>query len=264
MTIDGSIMIGARDVRRDAVFHAVEAASGIDLSQEFAEANQSDVAEACALAEAASGVFGTLAPGARAAFLEAVSVAIEAIGDVLIETAMAETGLPRARLEGERGRTTGQLRMFAAEGLRWRLAGRGDRYGAARSGAAARRPAPDEPVAWTGRGLWRIELSAGFLGCGRRHGSGFRGRLPGRREGTSRAPRHRRIGGTRSPVGGPVVRPSRRRLFLSARAVQRTRRCAGCGSAHQGGRVHRLAQRRARAGRDCASARRNPFPSLPR
>ena len=32
-----------------------------------------------------------------------------------IETAMAETGLPRARLEGERMRTVNQLRMFAAE-----------------------------------------------------------------------------------------------------------------------------------------------------
>jgi len=31
----------------------------------------------------------------------------------LIERAMAETGLPRARLEGERGRTVGQLRLFA-------------------------------------------------------------------------------------------------------------------------------------------------------
>lgn len=27
---------------------------------------------------------------------------------------MAETGLPRARLEGETGRTTGQLRLFAS------------------------------------------------------------------------------------------------------------------------------------------------------
>jgi 2,5-dioxopentanoate dehydrogenase len=44
-----------------------------------------------------------------------VAVEIEAIGNALIETAMIETGLPRARLEGERGRTAGQLRMFAAE-----------------------------------------------------------------------------------------------------------------------------------------------------
>jgi 2,5-dioxopentanoate dehydrogenase len=37
-----------------------------------------------------------------------------AIGDALIERAMLETGLPRARLESERGRTAGQLRLFAS------------------------------------------------------------------------------------------------------------------------------------------------------
>jgi NADP-dependent aldehyde dehydrogenase len=115
VTIDGSILIGARDVRHDAVFHAVEAASRAQLPQPFAEANETDVAKACALAEEASGAFGALAPDARAAFIEAVAVAIDAIGDILIETAMTETGLPRARLEGELGRTTGQLRMFASE-----------------------------------------------------------------------------------------------------------------------------------------------------
>jgi acyl-CoA reductase-like NAD-dependent aldehyde dehydrogenase len=32
---------------------------------------------------------------------------------LLVERAMAESGLPKARLEGERGRTVGQLRLFA-------------------------------------------------------------------------------------------------------------------------------------------------------
>ena len=35
------------------------------------------------------------------------------LGDALIERTMAESGLPRGRIEGERGRTTGQLRLFA-------------------------------------------------------------------------------------------------------------------------------------------------------
>jgi NADP-dependent aldehyde dehydrogenase len=35
------------------------------------------------------------------------------LGDELIERAMLESGLPRVRLEGERGRTCNQLRMFA-------------------------------------------------------------------------------------------------------------------------------------------------------
>jgi NADP-dependent aldehyde dehydrogenase len=49
----------------------------------------------------------------RAAFLERIADEILAIGEPLIAAAMRESGLPRARLEGERGRTMGQLRLFA-------------------------------------------------------------------------------------------------------------------------------------------------------
>jgi 2,5-dioxopentanoate dehydrogenase len=49
----------------------------------------------------------------KAAFLSAIATEIEALGDVLIETASRESHLPIARLTGERGRTTGQLRLFA-------------------------------------------------------------------------------------------------------------------------------------------------------
>ena len=37
-----------------------------------------------------------------------------ALGDDLIERCVIETGLPRARIEGERGRTVGQLALFAS------------------------------------------------------------------------------------------------------------------------------------------------------
>jgi len=49
----------------------------------------------------------------RAAFLETVADEIEAIGDPLLEVASAESNLPLARFRGERGRTCGQLRLFA-------------------------------------------------------------------------------------------------------------------------------------------------------
>ncbi|NCI46649.1 aldehyde dehydrogenase (NADP(+)) [Sediminibacterium soli] len=52
-------------------------------------------------------------PQARAVFLETIAANIEALGDALIEQASKETNLPAARLTGERGRTTMQLRMFA-------------------------------------------------------------------------------------------------------------------------------------------------------
>jgi NADP-dependent aldehyde dehydrogenase len=50
----------------------------------------------------------------RAQFLEAIAQEIEALGDSLLHTAAEETNLPLPRLTGERARTTGQLRMFAA------------------------------------------------------------------------------------------------------------------------------------------------------
>ncbi|MBW0370344.1 aldehyde dehydrogenase (NADP(+)) [Ensifer adhaerens] len=50
----------------------------------------------------------------RAAFLETIADEIESRGAAITEIGSAETGLPPARLEGERGRTTGQLRLFAA------------------------------------------------------------------------------------------------------------------------------------------------------
>jgi NADP-dependent aldehyde dehydrogenase len=50
----------------------------------------------------------------RATFLERIALEIEALGEELILITQAETNLPQARLIGERGRTTSQLRMFAA------------------------------------------------------------------------------------------------------------------------------------------------------
>ncbi len=57
--------------------------------------------------------FSTLDPETHAGFLEAIADNIEAIGEELIIRAGQETGLPAARLQGERARTTGQLRLFA-------------------------------------------------------------------------------------------------------------------------------------------------------
>jgi NADP-dependent aldehyde dehydrogenase len=111
--INGAVLVGASEQRSGATFYAVDPASGAQLPTAFAEAGAAEVAAACALTEAAFPSFSSLTPEARALFLEAVAEAIAAIGDPLIVTAMTETGLPRARLEGERGRTIGQLRLFA-------------------------------------------------------------------------------------------------------------------------------------------------------
>ena len=111
--IDGAILIGSEALQGEARFNAVDPATGATLEPSFSSAGTDAVAEAAALAEAAFPAYSTTDPASRAAFLEACAEAILAIGDELIVRAMAETGLPRARLEGERGRTVGQLRLFA-------------------------------------------------------------------------------------------------------------------------------------------------------
>ncbi|WP_224750044.1 aldehyde dehydrogenase family protein, partial [Halomonas sp. ML-15] len=75
---------------------------------------EAEVERACVLAEAAFASYRETSLEARASFLETIAAEIEAIGDDLTQRGMAETGLPQARLEGERGRTCGQLRLFAA------------------------------------------------------------------------------------------------------------------------------------------------------
>jgi 2,5-dioxopentanoate dehydrogenase len=50
----------------------------------------------------------------KAEFLRAIADEIEALGVELVSTAMRETNLTEARILGERGRTTGQCRTFAA------------------------------------------------------------------------------------------------------------------------------------------------------
>ena len=49
----------------------------------------------------------------KATFIRTIADEIEALGEVVIETAMRETHLPAARLLGERGRTCNQLRNIA-------------------------------------------------------------------------------------------------------------------------------------------------------
>jgi NADP-dependent aldehyde dehydrogenase len=113
MTLTGELLIGSRDVTGERRFRAVDPAQGTEIAPDFVDAGPQQVAVAAELAEQASPVFRDTSPDARAAFLEAIATNIEGLGDELITRAMSETGLPRPRLEGERGRTAGQLRLFA-------------------------------------------------------------------------------------------------------------------------------------------------------
>ena len=55
--------------------------------------------------------YKAVSPANKALFLESIADSIESLGDALIAKASEETNLPAARLTGERGRTTMQLRI---------------------------------------------------------------------------------------------------------------------------------------------------------
>lgn len=83
-------------------------------SHVITSADVSFVDRAAEAAEAAFWSFGYSSRADRAAFLNAIADEIDLRGDIITEIGSQETGLPEGRLIGERGRTTGQLRIFAA------------------------------------------------------------------------------------------------------------------------------------------------------
>ncbi len=72
------------------------------------------VDRAAQAAEQAFWTYGYATRQERAAFLDAIADEIEARAEAITEIGSQETGLPPARLQGERGRTVGQLRLFAS------------------------------------------------------------------------------------------------------------------------------------------------------
>jgi 2,5-dioxopentanoate dehydrogenase len=94
-------------------FQAYNPVSDESISTDFHEATIEEVDQAASLAEVAFRDYRVKSGRNRASFLRRIATEIEALGDALIHRCMEETGLPEARLKGERGRTMGQLNMFA-------------------------------------------------------------------------------------------------------------------------------------------------------
>jgi NADP-dependent aldehyde dehydrogenase len=84
------------------------------LSGEFIEANEQEIEAAVLKAQSAFSTYQALSGQKKADFLDAIAEEIMALGDELIERAVSESGLPTGRIQGERGRTYNQLKMFAS------------------------------------------------------------------------------------------------------------------------------------------------------
>lgn len=94
-------------------FRAFNPASGQTLGPDFFTATDAEVNHACEAARSAGRLWAKESAERRALLLEAIASEIEALGDDLITRSNQETALPVVRLQGERGRTCAQLRMFA-------------------------------------------------------------------------------------------------------------------------------------------------------
>ena len=112
--ISGKQLIGKNQSNKGkTTFFALNPSTGEPLNAVFCEATDEEIAEATELAEQAFDIYRQKSDVERAIFLETIADEILNLGDILIQTAQAETALPEARLQGERGRTMGQLRLFA-------------------------------------------------------------------------------------------------------------------------------------------------------
>ncbi len=99
------------------------AATGDDLDPAFGLLDPDQLGQAVAAAAEAFAVYRDAGPTQRADLLVTVADEIESDRDDIVARALAESALPEARLTGELGRTTGQLRLFAE------VAARGDHLG---------------------------------------------------------------------------------------------------------------------------------------
>jgi len=114
MSILGHALIGGVSVKGNgATFSAFDPAKQELIEPVITMVDEVQIDQACRLAGAAFDYFRSISNQQRATFLETIAEEILALGDTLIVRAMAESGLPRPRLEGERGRTVGQLKLFA-------------------------------------------------------------------------------------------------------------------------------------------------------
>ncbi len=108
-----NLIAGQPHASGSRTLRATNPATREQLPEHFTEATSADVDAAVEHAHKAWLRFRKTSGQQRAALLRGIADEIEALGEQLIDRAVAESGLPAGRITGERGRTCGQLRAFA-------------------------------------------------------------------------------------------------------------------------------------------------------
>ena len=94
-------------------YKTIDPLKNIENETLFLEATSEELEEAVALADVSFPFYSKVSGAQRASFLNAIADEVLNLGDALIDTYCKETGLPRGRAMGERGRTIFQLQLFA-------------------------------------------------------------------------------------------------------------------------------------------------------
>jgi 2,5-dioxopentanoate dehydrogenase len=97
----------------EITFQAVDPLNGKKIEPHFHEATLSEVDIAIQKAETAFKDYRKKSGKEKAGFLREIGNEILALGDPLVQRCCQETGLPEARISGERTRTVNQLNLFA-------------------------------------------------------------------------------------------------------------------------------------------------------
>jgi len=105
---------GKQTQQGDRIFTSTNPRTKENGKTQFYNATSDEIDRAVTLAAQAYKITRTYSSHKLADFLDIIADEIEALGDSLLNTADWETGLGLPRLQGERGRTTGQLRKFGA------------------------------------------------------------------------------------------------------------------------------------------------------
>ncbi|WP_028696426.1 aldehyde dehydrogenase (NADP(+)) [Pseudomonas cremoricolorata] len=108
-----NFIAGARSAAGSQRLQSLDASTGEALPYHFAQATDDEVDQAANAAQAAFGEFRQLSPARRAEFLDAIAAELDELDDSFVAIVCRETALPSARIQGERGRTSGQMRLFA-------------------------------------------------------------------------------------------------------------------------------------------------------
>ena len=114
MSLTGQHFIaGERVANGTSKFFGIDPSTGDELPTEFHDATTAEIDSAVQAAQSAFFELQKVSGEKLAELLELIATKIEEAGDTLLDRAHAETALPMGRLQGERGRTCNQTRIFA-------------------------------------------------------------------------------------------------------------------------------------------------------